>query len=175
LLFETDKRFGEDQKTLDISQYSLELSLVMSTNYSFFHKSFRLLLVILNLRAFSSKSSYFIFNSIHVDDIYLFSSDINYVHEFNQKLEQKFKIMVDMEADKYLGILLSRMDDGSIKMQQPKLLTALFDEFADELSKTKKKKVTAPTSQSLINIKSTTSTSISKHNDNFFGQQQDSI
>jgi hypothetical protein len=30
LLFETDKRFGEDQKTLDISQYSLESSLVMS-------------------------------------------------------------------------------------------------------------------------------------------------
>jgi hypothetical protein len=33
LLFETDKRFGEDQKTLDISQYSLELSLVMSKKY----------------------------------------------------------------------------------------------------------------------------------------------
>jgi hypothetical protein len=95
---------------------------------------------------------------IHVDDIYLFSSDIHYIHEFNQKLEQKFKITVDMEADKYLGILLTRMDDGSIKMQQPKLLAALFDEFADELSKTKKKKVTALTSQSLINAKSTTST-----------------
>jgi hypothetical protein len=53
-----------------------------------------------------------------------------------------------------------------IKMQQPKLLTALFDEFADELSKTRTKTVTAPTSQSLINVKSTTSTSISKHNDN---------
>jgi hypothetical protein len=38
--------------------------LVMS-NYSFFHKSIRLPLVILNLRAFSSKSSYFIFNSCH--------------------------------------------------------------------------------------------------------------
>jgi hypothetical protein len=63
--------------------------------------------------------------------------------------------------------LLTRLDDdGSIKTQQPKLLTALFDEFADELSKTKKKKVTAPTSQSLINVKSTTSTSISKYNDN---------
>jgi hypothetical protein len=55
LLFETDKRFGEDQKTLDIRQlYSLESSLI--------HKSIRLLLVILNLRAFSSTSSYFIFN-----------------------------------------------------------------------------------------------------------------
>jgi hypothetical protein len=44
-----------------------------------------------------------------------------------------------MEADRYFGILLARMDDGSIKMQQPKLLTALFDEFfADELSKAKK-------------------------------------
>jgi hypothetical protein len=32
------------------------------SNYSFFHKSIRLPLVILNLRAFSSKSSYFIFN-----------------------------------------------------------------------------------------------------------------
>jgi hypothetical protein len=42
-----------DQKTLDISQYSLELSLVIS-NYSFFHKSIRLPLVIINLRAFSS-------------------------------------------------------------------------------------------------------------------------
>jgi hypothetical protein len=62
LLFETDKRFGEDQKTLDISQqYSLESSLTMS-NYSFFHNSIRLPLVILNFRAFSSKSSYFIFN-----------------------------------------------------------------------------------------------------------------
>jgi hypothetical protein len=73
-----------------------------------------------------------------------------------------------MEADKYLGISLTRLDDGSIKMQQPKkLLTALFDKFPDELSKTKKKKVTAPTSQSLINVKSTTSTSISnKHNNN---------
>jgi hypothetical protein len=78
-------------------------------------------------------------------------------------LEQKFKITVDTEADKSLGILLTRMNDGSIKIQQPKLLTAFFDEFiTDELSKTKKKKVTAPTSQSLINIKSTTSTSISK-------------
>ena len=52
-------------------------------------------------------------------------------------------------------------------MQQPKLLTALFDEFTDELSKTKKKKITAPTSQSLVNvIKSSTSTSISKHKNN---------
>jgi hypothetical protein len=34
------------------------------SNYSFFHKSIRLPLVILNLRAFSSKSSYFIFNSL---------------------------------------------------------------------------------------------------------------
>jgi hypothetical protein len=33
------------------------------SNYSFFHKSIRLPLVILNLRAFSSKSSYFIFNN----------------------------------------------------------------------------------------------------------------
>jgi hypothetical protein len=77
---------------------------------------------------------------IHVDDIYLFSSDINYIHEFNQKLEQKFKITVDMEADKYIGILLTRLDDGSIKMQQPKmLLTALFDEFADEYQKQRKR------------------------------------
>jgi hypothetical protein len=60
LLFETDKHFGEDQKTLDIRQYSLESSLTLS-NYSFFHNSIRLPLVILNLRAFSSKSSYFIF------------------------------------------------------------------------------------------------------------------
>jgi hypothetical protein len=44
-----DKRFGEDQMTLDISQYSLELSLVMS-NYSFFQNSIRLPLAILNLR-----------------------------------------------------------------------------------------------------------------------------
>jgi hypothetical protein len=66
LLFETNKCFSEDQKTLDISQYSLELSLVMS-NYSFFHNSIRLLLVILNLRAFSSKSSYFIFNTISIE------------------------------------------------------------------------------------------------------------
>jgi hypothetical protein len=51
-------------------------------------------------------------------------------------------------------------------MQQQKLLTALFDEFADELSKTKKKKVTAPTSQNPINVKPAASTSISKHNDN---------
>jgi hypothetical protein len=61
LLFETDKHFGEDQKTLDISQYSLESSLTMS-NYSFLHNSNRLPLVILNLRAFSSKCSYFILN-----------------------------------------------------------------------------------------------------------------
>ena len=32
--------------------------------------------------------------------------------------------------------------------------------------KQRRKKVTAPTNQSLINFKSTTSTSISKHNDN---------
>jgi hypothetical protein len=37
-------------------------------------------------------------------------------------LEQKFKITVDKEADKYLGILLTKMDEGSIKMQQSKLL-----------------------------------------------------
>jgi hypothetical protein len=61
LAFETDERFrfGEDQKTLDLSQYSLELSLAMS-NYSFFHNLIHLPLVILNLRrALSSKSSYF--------------------------------------------------------------------------------------------------------------------
>jgi hypothetical protein len=46
-----------------------------------------------------------------------------------------------MEAEKYLGILLTRLDDGSIKMQQPKLLTALFDEFADELSKKRRKRL----------------------------------
>jgi hypothetical protein len=45
-------------------------SLVMS-NYSFFHKSIRLPLVILNLRAFSSKSSYFIFNNISLWKYYV--------------------------------------------------------------------------------------------------------
>jgi hypothetical protein len=58
---------------------------------------------------------------IHVD-IYLFASDINYFHEFNQKLEQKFKIMADMEAYKNLGVLLTRMDDGSIKCNNRSLI-----------------------------------------------------
>jgi hypothetical protein len=77
--FQTDKRFGEDQKTFDISQYSLESSLIMS-NYSFFHKSIRLPLVILNLRAFSSKSSYFIFNTISDNRIFLKYLLIEYVN-----------------------------------------------------------------------------------------------
>jgi hypothetical protein len=80
LLFETDKRFGEDQKTLDIRQYSHESSLVMY-NYSFFHNSIRLPLVILNLRAFSSKSSYFIFNRLMSD------KDLSFVRDTDKDLK----------------------------------------------------------------------------------------
>ena len=60
-IFEKDKRFVKDQKTLDISQYFLQFSPAMS-NHSFFHSLFRLPLANLNLRAFSCKFSFYTFN-----------------------------------------------------------------------------------------------------------------
>jgi hypothetical protein len=68
-----------------------------------------------------------------------------------------------MEAGKYLGILLMMVQ---LKCNNRSSLQYYSMNLQMNYRKQRRKKVTAPTSrQSLINVKSTTSASISKHND----------
>ena len=89
-----------------------------------------------------------IYICIHVDDTYVFASHSSYIDELIEVLKKQFDITVDMEADKYLGLSMTQMDDGSIVLKQPKLLQSLFNEYQNYIQNNGRK-VTAPIKQSV--------------------------
>lgn len=63
---------------------------------------------------------------IYVDDTFIFSNDMINVHEMIARISKHYTVTLDTLADSFLGINLEHLEDGTIKMTQPKLLKKLF-------------------------------------------------
>jgi hypothetical protein len=65
----------------------------------------------------------------HVDDTFVCSTDPQELTRFQAVVRKQFKITVNENVTEYLGIKLTKLHDGSIKLTQPKLLRSLFEEY----------------------------------------------
>lgn len=50
-------------------------------------------------------------------------------------MASKFEITVNKEVTEYLGIMLTKLKDGSVKLTQPKLLNGLLLEYCEYLQR----------------------------------------
>lgn len=76
---------------------------------------------------------------IHVDDTLVAADRAEDIDHFKQVIEKKFKITVNEKADKHLGVNISQLSDGSIKLTQSKLLQSIFDEFLEDSQRGKRR------------------------------------
>jgi len=63
---------------------------------------------------------------IYVDDTFIFSNHMYNVDEMISRISKHYTVTLDTVADSFLGINLEHMNDGTIKLTQPKLLKKLF-------------------------------------------------
>ena len=66
---------------------------------------------------------------IHVDDTLIAADDLRDIEEFKRVMEKRFEITVNEEAEHHLGVNIQHLEDGSLKLTQSKLLSAIFTEF----------------------------------------------
>jgi hypothetical protein len=67
--------------------------------------------------------------SIHVDDTFLAASNQRLIEEFKNHLKTKFTITFNDKVHTYLGVQHTLQLDGSLKLNQLKLMTELFDKL----------------------------------------------
>ena len=65
----------------------------------------------------------------HVDDTFVSSTHSEEILRFRECLVSKFDITFNEQATSHLGVDLISMPSGNIKLQQQKLLDAIFEEF----------------------------------------------
>jgi hypothetical protein len=70
---------------------------------------------------------------IHVDDTFIFSTNESAINAFVNTLKSKFNITVNDDADSYLGVSFVADDKGNVKLQQPKLIQALLQQYLPQL------------------------------------------
>ena len=70
----------------------------------------------------------------HVDDTLVSSTHKEELTIFENILKLKFQITADYDVTSHLGITLTRKDDGSIKLTQPKLLAEILQEYDSSTS-----------------------------------------
>ena len=70
----------------------------------------------------------------HVDDTFVCSTDSNELVLFQNALREKYEITVTENVTEYLGIKMTRLPSGDVKLTQPKLLESIFDEHKEEIS-----------------------------------------
>jgi hypothetical protein len=63
----------------------------------------------------------------------IISSQHEELEHFQTILEKKFRVTADYEVKKHLGITLVRQDDGSVKLQQSKLLDEILNEYGSSI------------------------------------------
>jgi len=63
---------------------------------------------------------------IHVDDTYVCGSNQCLINQLFDVLRMKFEITTNDVVDSYIGIKHERLENGDLKMTQPKLLSKLF-------------------------------------------------
>jgi hypothetical protein len=68
---------------------------------------------------------------IHVDDTFVASTDKNELEVFQRVVGKKYQYTVQHDVESYLGIAITRLPDGTVRLTQPKLLAELFAEFED--------------------------------------------
>ena len=66
---------------------------------------------------------------IHVDDTLVAATRLEDIEAFKAMMTKRFKITVNEKADQHLGVNIHRLEDGSLKLTQSKLLRAVFTEF----------------------------------------------
>jgi hypothetical protein len=71
---------------------------------------------------------------IHVDDTFVASTDKNELEVFQQVVGKKYQYTVQHDVESYLGIAITRLPDGKVRLTQPKLLAELFAEFDDMIT-----------------------------------------
>lgn len=70
---------------------------------------------------------------IHVDDTLIAADDLRDIEEFKDVMRKRFEITVNEEADHHLGVNIERLEDGSLKLTQSKLLGNIFSEHSEAL------------------------------------------
>ena len=78
---------------------------------------------------------------IHVDDTLIAADYLEDIEDFKKMMTKRFEITVNAEADHHLGVNITKLPDGSLKLTQSKLLNAIFEECEDAL----RSKSTRPT------------------------------
>jgi len=70
----------------------------------------------------------------HVDDTLISSTHPTEISSFHQILQTKFQVTANYDVTSHLGISLEKLEDGSVKLHQPKLLKEIFDDYGSTLS-----------------------------------------
>jgi hypothetical protein len=66
---------------------------------------------------------------IHVDDTYLCSSTKEGIDDFLRVVRTRYKITTKDTIENYIGVHYKKLEDGSIKLTQPKILNDLFIKY----------------------------------------------
>jgi hypothetical protein len=70
---------------------------------------------------------------IHVDDTFVSTTHEEELVLLQDILKTKFDITVNDTIESYLGIHITKLDDGGLKLTQPKLITSLLKQYEAEL------------------------------------------
>ena len=67
----------------------------------------------------------------HVDDAFVSSTDKKELKLFEEIMLTKFPVTANYDVIQHLGISLSKQNDGSLKLTQPKLLAEILEQYSD--------------------------------------------
>jgi hypothetical protein len=70
---------------------------------------------------------------IHVDDTFVASTSLPELQEFQRVVGLKYEYTVQDDIDQYLGIQMTKLKSGAVRLTQPRLLAEIFEEFHPEL------------------------------------------
>jgi hypothetical protein len=63
---------------------------------------------------------------IHVDDTFVCASKHDMLSQFVERVETRYAVTKKESVENYVGVHYEKMDDGSVKLTQPKILDDLF-------------------------------------------------
>jgi hypothetical protein len=81
---------------------------------------------------------------LYVDDTLIFSNKQCHIDDFSVRINRHYELTLDPKADSFLGITLVHNDDGTVTLQQHKLLQKLFREHPVKETARKSKKPSHP-------------------------------
>ena len=68
----------------------------------------------------------------HVDDTFVASTHSSELIRLQDAMRERFEITVNNDVDNHLGVNMTYLDDGSVKLEQRKLLHQIFSEYPPE-------------------------------------------